>query len=674
MTGGALTTPVTGAGEGNAVPAANGRGDFASDPEVAIGHMRATQRRLLIAAGLADAHRFGGAAASEGVPYGTVVVWELPPEGTDRIAPSAELVNAGQFGDPTELRSQSLDMAGEIVAELVASRWWHVHGIDIARILRDFIVREVANHLFAMLRVQIILEQYQPVEVHVPLPVRRGYYMADEMLTESVRLVAEQRDLAFRPLGPPGRRARAALEALKWRAGLALTRNRYLRQASLGPGRPDPTGRPPSSDSRGTICVGPCWGAELQSHQPISDALRERGWRLVFFEIPSYYSRPDWRADVLPEGVTPIGAWGGKQAFVRAVRASEELCEQLEGGDAADRHRHIFQALGTGLLDSSYLRARLLRLATREARLAAALHVSGRRMCETVKPDLVFCVKAEGPEAHGIMAGSQAAGVPVIFMPHGLNVDDPRWADIHADLALTYGQQFAEVLARRSKGRPPTKVIGTPKCDAFLREAQEGDLEEIRAEFAMPPRDVWIGVATTDKPEQDLDSTRAARRFADRRGNAGVLVKTHPRLSQPELVARFREAAGPDGVVLSKVDTMRALWCCDVVVTGVSSAAIEALAAGRPVIYVGDRADDIHGYAREGVAVRAPTPSEIGKALEEVLDDKSRLESLVRRGREFAAHRLGPLDGRATERAVAEIERVAGREGASAQAGERRGQ
>ena len=205
----------------------------------------------------------------------------------------------------------------------------------------------------------------------------------------------------------------------------------------------------------------------------------------------------------------------------------------------------------------------------------------------------------------------------------------------------------------------PTKVIGTPKCDAFLRERQEGDLAAVRAEFGMPPHDIWIGVATTDKPEQDLENTRAARGFADHRGDAGVLVKTHPRLSQPELVRRFREAAGPRGVVLSKVDTMRALWCCDVIVTGVSSAAIEALAVGRPVIYVGDPADDVHGYAREAVAVCAPTPSEIGKALEGVLDSKPRLESLAHRGREFAARRLGPLDGRATERAVTEIERLA---------------
>jgi hypothetical protein len=639
--------------------------------EVSAADMKSTERRLLIAAGRADARRFAEAAASEGTPYDTVVVWKLPPGRSDKTTAPAELVSAGEFGDRTELRSQALDMAGETAADLVASRWWHVHGIDIARILRDFIVREVANHLFAMLRLQVILEQYQPAEVHVPLPVRRGYYMADEMLAESVRLVAEERDVPFRPLGLPGRRARAALEALKWRAGLALTRNRHLRQASLGPGRRDPKGRPLPCDFRGTICIGPCWGAELQSHQPIGDALRERGWRLVFFEIPSYYSRPDWRADVLPEGVTPVGAWGGKQAFVRAVRASEELCERLADTSAADRHRHIFEALGTGLLDSSYLRARLLRLATGEARLAVALHVSGRRMCETVKPDLILSVKAEGPEAHGIMAGGQAAGVPVIFMPHGVNADDPRWADIHADLTLTYGEQFAEVVRGRSKGKMPTKVIGTPKYDAFLREAEEGDLAGIRAGFGMPPRDIWIGVATTDKPEQDLANTRAARRFADRRGNVGVLVKTHPRLSQPELVARFREAAGPDGVVLSKVDTMRALWCCDAIVTGVSSAAIEALAAGRPVIYVGDPADDVHGYAREGVAVCAPTVSEIGKAFEEVLDSKSGLESLVRRGREFAAHRLGPLDGRATERAVAEVERVAGHGRASAQAGER---
>ncbi len=621
--------------------------------------MTTMQRHLLIAADATDAHSFAEDAASKGAPYGAVVVWGLPPGTSSEIVAPAELVDAAAFGDFTEVHSQSLDAASEVVAQLVASGWWRVHEVNVARLLRDFIVREVANHLLAILRIEAILEQHRPAEVHVPAPVRRGYYMADEMLAESVRLVAERRGTPVRQIGPAIRRTRAALHGLKWRVGLALSRNRHLRQASLTtPSRP-PTLGPAASDRRGTICVGPCWGAELQSHQAVSDALRQRGWRLAFFEIPSYYSRPDWRPDVLPESVTPVGAWGGSQAFVRAVRASEELYERLADVDAARRHQHVFRTLGVNLLDSSYLRSRLLRLATSEARLGVAMHVCGRAMCDALKPDLLLCVKGEGPDVRGIMDGAQQAGVPVVFMPHGINADDPRWADIHADLVLAYGDQFAEVIARRSGGKIPTTVIGTPKYDSFFREAQKRDLAQVRADFGMPPHPLWIGVATTDRPEQDLENTRAARSFADSHGDVGVLVKTHPRLSQPELVQRFREAAGPDGVVLSKVDTMQALWCCDAIVTGVSSAAIEALAAGRPVIYVGNPTDDIHGYAREGVVVSVPTPAEVPTTLAHLSADSETLASLVRQGREFAARRLGPLDGEATERAVAEIEGLA---------------
>lgn len=617
--------------------------------------------RLLITADLADARSFAGGAAGRSAPYDAVAVWNLPAGTSSETVAPGGLVDAASFGNLTELRRRSLDVAGEIAARLVASGWWRVHGIDVARILRDFIVREIANHLLAILRIEAILEEHQPSEVHVPLPVKPGYYMADEMLAESVRLVAERRCIHVRQVATTARRTRGTLSGLKWRLGVGLSRNHYLRQASLGarPKRPPPG--PAVSDCRGTICIGPCWGAELQSHQPISNALRERGWRLVFFEIPSYYSRPDWQPHVLPEGATPVGAWGGNQAFVRAVRASEELCDRVTDEDTVRRHQSILDALGIRLLGSSYLRSRLLRLAISEARLAAAMYVCGRTMCDAVEPDLLFSVKGEGPEVRGIMDGAQQMGVPVVFMPHGINADDPRWADLHADLALPYGDQFAEVIARRSGGKIPTTVIGTPKYDAFFREAEGEDRDRARADFGMPPRALWIGVATTDRPEQDIENTRAARSFADGHGDTGVLVKTHPRLSQPELVRRFREAAGPQGVVLSKVDTMRALWCCDAIVTGVSSAGIEALAAGRPVVYVGDPVEDIHGYAKEGVAISVPGPTGVSQALARVLGDRAALQSLADRGRQFAAHRLGPLDGRATERAVAEIEALAAR-------------
>ena len=605
---------------------------------------------LLIAASAADARSFAGQE------YGAVVVWDLPPDADLETVTPAGSVGASDFGDAAALRSRALDEAGDVAARLVASGWWHVYGTNIARTLRDFIVRELANHLLTILRVEAILDEYSPSEVHVPPPLRPGYYVGDEMLVESVRLVAEKRGIGFRVLQHASRRARAALCGLQWRIGLGLTQNRTLRQASLKSARLDPPRTSGPSDSRGTICVGPCWGAELQSLQPVGDALRERGWRLVFFEIPSYYSRSDWRADVVPEGVTPIGEWGGRRAYVSAVRASEQLRDRL---GAPDVPRDAFGILGVNLLDSAYLRARLTRLATADARLAMAMHVCGRRMCEAVEPDLLFSVKAEGPEVRGIMGGAQDVGVPVIFMPHGINADDPRWADVQADLVLPYGDQFADVIARRSSGKTVTEVIGTPKYDAFFREAAKANLGQARAAFGMPPRAVWVGVATTDKSDQDVENVRAASAFAQAHGDAGVLVKTHPRLSQPDLLQRFREAAGPEGMVLSKVDTMRALWCCDVVVTGVSSAAIEALAAGRPVVYVGDPADDIHGYATEGIAVTVPAPTAVGEALSSLLTDPAALQTLTDRGRRFAEYRLGPLDGRATERAVEQIEKLA---------------
>jgi hypothetical protein len=591
--------------------------------------------------------------------------------GSVPAAPSFSLV--GQVPEPVSIAREE---AARVVARLVASERWTVRGLNVARLLRDLLVREIGEHLLALLRAEAICDALGPVSVGTPSPLRPGYYAGDHMVAESLRFVAQRREIEFGLLGSPARALRSSAADFGRRAGLDRVAIRSLRQALSAPrARGAPPSRSPVTchPSPAVLAVGPCFAAELDAHRPITDALRERGWRIAPFEIPFYYTRRDWRGDMLPEPTVPLGAWRTRETVATANAASEELLDGLH--ERTPEHHDVFSALGYALLESSYFVARLARLLTVEARVAVALHGCARHMCESVRPSVLLTSKGEGPQIRAAMLAALEVGIPVAFTPHGVVSDDPRWDDVPADLVLANSEPFAETVARRAGTRPRVAAIGTPKYDAFLRSHATGSPAEARtavlasAVRPLSPHDggpggdaassPWLAVAATDRTDCDLANTAAVAAFARSSSPPPVVVvKTHPRRSQPETVQAFSEAAGPSGVVVTSGVTMEILSCCDVVVTGASTAAIEAMATGRPVIYVGSLDDDVYGYAREGAASHAPAPEAIPALLTQLLGGEGALQALGGRGLEFAARSLGPLDGHATERAVGEVERL----------------
>jgi len=630
--------------------------------------MASSLRTVLITVSPADSGRFGG-RAPDGRGYDLLHHW---PEAVGNVPSAPRFSLVGQVPAPV---TTAREEAGGVVQRLVVSDWWTVRGVNFARLLRDLLVREVGEHLLAVRRAEDLCDELQPSVVRVPSPLRPGYYASDEMIAESIRLVAQRRGIAFALLRSPSRGLRARLNGLRWRLGLQWTRDAAaLRALACAPAR----NQAPGPEGGQVVCVGPCSAAELQAVQPVANALRARGWRIAPFTIPFYYDRPGWRPGLISEPVVPVGAWGRKPAVEAGVRASEELLRRLRDESARTEHCAAFGACGINLLDSAYLRARLTRLLTVEARLAGVVHESARRMCEALRPAVLLSSKGEGPEMRALMAAAQEAGVPVVFMPHGVTSDDPRWDDIPADLVLADGDGLAEVVARRTGGRVPVIAVGTPKYDAFLGSRHQLPLDRARAMLLSWARDsearrgpptepptspaAWIGVAGTDQVDRDRETVAAVAAFAGSCPQPPlVVVKTHPRRSQPEVVRAFQEAAGPTGTVITSGNSMAVLSCCDVVVAGASTAAIEAMAAGRPVVYVGSLEEDMYGYAREGVALHADGPDGVPAILSGILNGETDAEVLIARGKAFAARYLGPLDGHATERAVAAIERLTAR-------------
>jgi hypothetical protein len=86
-------------------------------------------------------------------------------------------------------------------------------------------------------------------------------------------------------------------------------------------------------------------------------------------------------------------------------------------------------------------------------------------------------------------------------------------------------------------------------------------------------------------------------------------------------------------------------------VTGWSNSVYEAAIAGVPSITVAPAGVSPVDFAVEGLAIAARDEASAAEAARSVLDPDSR-QAAVARARAVLPERLGPLDGRATERAA----------------------
>jgi hypothetical protein len=158
-----------------------------------------------------------------------------------------------------------------------------------------------------------------------------------------------------------------------------------------------------------------------------------------------------------------------------------------------------------------------------------------------------------------------------------------------------------------------------------------------------------------------------------------VLVKPHPQQPLEVLRAWRREAGGLWGGRISLVDPQAdvrpLIAAADAVVGFQSTAMLEAMLAGRPVVYTGwdplaaSLEEQLIPFQRwrEEIAV-VEDPANLAETVEAAAGERSSA-SVSSRRREIAESYLGPLDGRAAERTVAalreEAERWAAQRGAA---------
>jgi UDP-N-acetylglucosamine:LPS N-acetylglucosamine transferase len=306
-----------------------------------------------------------------------------------------------------------------------------------------------------------------------------------------------------------------------------------------------------------------------------------------------------------------------------------------------------------GLLSPPLLAAmgpRLVSLAAREIPLARWLEADAEALLDAVKPRVVVDFHFLPRLATPYLVAARRRGIRTVCCQHGLipSLDyDSPWYDEY----LLFNEYTAEVVRPRVGEGARLTVVGNPTLDALAGWQPQSP----SAPNERPT--VLLATQPNDPPGSDAreDWWFAVLARACAAVGAEAWVKLHPQQKperEGEMYRRAMAKAGCEGRIIAHgtADLRDLIAACDVFVSQFSTTILEALALGKPVVFVELReGPPFYPFDDFGAAIRVTRPDDAEPALRRAMSDEGRAQMQAARA-EFSTRHLEPWDGHALER------------------------
>lgn len=227
--------------------------------------------------------------------------------------------------------------------------------------------------------------------------------------------------------------------------------------------------------------------------------------------------------------------------------------------------------------------------------------------------------------------------------------------DLMPDYFLASGKFFAEMKKKYSVAKNVV-AVGLPRYDVLFKPERIYSKAEFLQKHGMAPEQKLVLWTTQCQAFSDEENTLTFRSlFSSIKKIEGVMliVKQHPAESQryTDIINQHIKDCGIRAWVASKdSDTYELLFACDLMITGSSTTAMEAVALNKPVIILNlsGESDPVE-YVNEGVAQGVYKEQDIRAAIERLLVDDS---DLAANRMAYINKYLYKIDGKATQRVM----------------------
>ncbi|MEO8245897.1 MAG: hypothetical protein ABI622_02140 [Chloroflexota bacterium] len=311
---------------------------------------------------------------------------------------------------------------------------------------------------------------------------------------------------------------------------------------------------------------------------------------------------------------------------------------------------------------SSNVPAGVAAFARRELPRIAAGAVGVESVVRRYRPCLLVSFDEVGTWARIIPAVARRAGIPTLDLPHAEAADAVAITGAGYDAFAVYGPRARAVMERAGIAAERIHEIGAPRFDPLVGNAPAPPLPGTRRAVVFAAQYV-----TGRMTAEVLAATYRAAQAAARATGSALLVVPHPAEPPGTMERLMAENPNPPAldVTMARTGLHAALAEAWVVLTGWSNSVMEAAIAGIPSITVNPGGVAPVDFAAEGLSTGV-ADEQAAAAAATGLRDAGHARQAVDRARSTLADRLGPLDGRASERAARLIRSLAlGEDGAA---------
>jgi hypothetical protein len=276
----------------------------------------------------------------------------------------------------------------------------------------------------------------------------------------------------------------------------------------------------------------------------------------------------------------------------------------------------------------------------------------------------IAAIDENSPATRCILDAARKNGAKSIGIQHG-NIGDSQPAylytsfdksiSIMADKTVVWGKYWADFLINKGNfpadsvhitGQMRSDVIPAMLDKALYFRKSLGDFKFIAVFASQPIPDPTMRMQVA----HDVFDC-----FKDLKDTLLVL-KLHP--AERHSIAYYNKIATEVGCenlrIIYDIDLYELLAACDVVITSYSTVGSEAVYFGKPLIIHDPYNEDLLGYIREGVAMRATNSSSMKQLIENVKTHSLRPDT--KRYNEFINKYAHAIDGHATARTLKVIE------------------
>lgn len=298
-----------------------------------------------------------------------------------------------------------------------------------------------------------------------------------------------------------------------------------------------------------------------------------------------------------------------------------------------------------------------------------------KKMIEFEKPNLILLENEYGSFERALLVAGKLKKVPIIAIQHGA-----IWLEGHVgfymfnkafkghvilpSITCVSGSHFKELLVEKSIYDPDkVAVTGAARYDILYHLDRLGSKKEILSKIGVNPDHkivLWTTTCQALSWEENIRNIEVMKdTFRDLK-TITLIVKQHPgegpkytKFLKKEFLAKKLQ-----NIVLVPKDanTYAFLKVCDLLITKVSTTALEAIALNKPVISLDLSGEEsIAEYVREGVALAVYSKDALREGIKQLLNDDSALA--VNRP-SYIKKQLHEIDGNATRRVVDLITRL----------------